>query len=64
MWSSSTVPGMAGSWWRGVEGLTPEARWSMAYDEINEFERELSRWGGRSAEILAPDRPGYPAPPV
>ena len=28
-----------------VEGLTPEARWSMAYDEINEFERELSRWG-------------------
>ena len=28
-----------------LEGLTPEARWSMAYDEINEFERSLVRWG-------------------
>ena len=28
-----------------LEGFTPEARWSMAYDEINEFERSLTRWG-------------------
>ena len=28
-----------------IEGLTPESRWSMAYDEINEFERELTDWG-------------------
>ena len=28
-----------------LEKLTPEARWSMGYDEINEFERSLTRWG-------------------
>ena len=28
-----------------IEKLTPEQRWSAAYDEINEFEYELSRWG-------------------
>lgn len=28
-----------------VEGFTPEARWQMGYDEICEFERELSAWG-------------------
>ena len=28
-----------------VEGLTPPERWQMAYDEINEFEAELARWG-------------------
>ena len=28
-----------------IEGLTPESRWSMAYDEINEFEYELHRHG-------------------
>ncbi len=28
-----------------IEGLTPESRWSQAYDEINEFEYELSRHG-------------------
>ena len=28
-----------------VEGFAPEERWRMAYDEINEFERSLARWG-------------------
>lgn len=28
-----------------VEGLTPEATWQRAYDEINEFERDLKTWG-------------------
>ena len=28
-----------------VEGLTPPQRWSMAYEEINEFEEELAHWG-------------------
>ena len=28
-----------------VEELTPAQRWSMAYEEINEFEEELVRWG-------------------
>ena len=28
-----------------IEGFTPESRWSQAYDEINEFEYELSRHG-------------------
>ena len=28
-----------------IENLTPESRWRAAYDEINEFEYELSRWG-------------------
>ncbi len=28
-----------------VEGFTPENRWSIAFDEINEFEKELTDWG-------------------
>ncbi len=28
-----------------IEGFTPPERWQMAYDEINEFEEELTRWG-------------------
>mgnify|MGYP000937002400 CR=1 FL=1 len=28
-----------------VEGFATPAEWSRAYDEINEFERELVRWG-------------------
>ena len=28
-----------------VKGFAPEERWRMAYDEINEFERSLARWG-------------------
>lgn len=28
-----------------IEGLTPPERWQMGYDEINEFEAELHRWG-------------------
>ncbi len=28
-----------------LEGFTPEDRWSRGYEEINEFEAELSRWG-------------------
>lgn len=28
-----------------VEGLTPEARWCRSFDEINEFERQLSEHG-------------------
>ncbi len=28
-----------------VEGFTSENRWSMAYDEINEFEKSLTDWG-------------------
>lgn len=28
-----------------IEGFTPETRWSMAYDEINEFEKSLHNWG-------------------
>lgn len=28
-----------------IEGFTPECRWAMAYDEINEFEQELTDWG-------------------
>lgn len=28
-----------------VENLTPESRWSMAYNEINEFEQQLHNWG-------------------
>lgn len=28
-----------------VEGFTPEADWARAYDEINQFEKALVRWG-------------------
>lgn len=28
-----------------VEGFTPEARWQMGFDEINEFEKSLHDWG-------------------
>ncbi len=28
-----------------VEGFTPEADWARAYDEINQFEKSLARWG-------------------
>ena len=28
-----------------VEGFASVAEWTRAYDEINEFERELVRWG-------------------
>ncbi len=28
-----------------IEGYTPEERWSQAFDEINEFEKELTDWG-------------------
>ena len=28
-----------------LEGITPPQRWSMAYDEINDFEDQLVHWG-------------------
>jgi polyphosphate kinase 2 (PPK2 family) len=28
-----------------IENFTPEERWSQAYQEINEFEKQLSDWG-------------------
>ncbi len=28
-----------------IEGFTPEKRWKKAYDEINEFEASLTKWG-------------------
>lgn len=28
-----------------LENITPEARWSKAYTEMNEFEKELTDWG-------------------
>ena len=28
-----------------VEGFASPAEWARAYDEINEFERDLERWG-------------------
>ena len=39
-----------------LEGFCSENDWQRAYNEINEFEKELSDWGAVDDQILGPDR--------
>lgn len=40
-----------------VEGFASVTEWSRAYDEINEFERELARWGAILVKFWVDVRP-------
>ena len=42
---SSTAPGTAACWSSGSKAFCSEAEWKRAYDEINDFERQLADFG-------------------
>ena len=45
MWASTTARWYGRVLVERVEGFASPAEWARAYDEINEFERDLERWG-------------------
>ena len=44
-----------------LEGFCSENDWKRAYNEINEFEKELQSWGAVIIKVLGSDRQGHSA---